>query len=102
MAHYHANPGRDSEATEGDAAFADVPFTASLAGDEDGNLVFEATLPEDVGGTVELELRFGTEQDPGRAEALVTTKFPHTEMIFIFPHDTTATYEDTFTLVKMG
>lgn len=102
VAHYHANPGSDTESSGGDSTFADVPFTASLVDDEGGRLVFTADLPEDVGGTVSLELRFGTEEDPGRAEALVTTKFPHTEMILIFPHEVTATYEDTFTLVKMG
>ena len=101
VAHYHANPGADARASEGDAAFADVPFTGSLASDKDGRLVFEATLPEDVGGTVSLTLRFGTKQDPKRVEAQVTTEFPHTETIFIFPHEVTATYEDTFALTKL-
>lgn len=101
VAHYHASPGADARASEGDAAFASAPFTASLASDKDGRLVFEASLPEDVGGTVTLELRFGTKDDPARAEALVTTEFPHTEMILIFPHEVTATYEDTFALTKL-
>ena len=100
VAHYHTSPGYDTESSDGDAAFASVPFTASLASDKDDRLVFEASLPEDVGGTVTLELRFGTKDDPARAEALVTTEFPHTEIILIFPHEVTATYEDTFTLTK--
>ena len=101
LAHYHASPERDSGSHEGDAAFSEVPFTGTLVSDEGGRLVFEAVLPEDVGGTVKLELCFGTEDDPARAEALVTTEFPHTETILFIPYETTTTYVDVFSLTKL-
>lgn len=101
VAHFHAHPRQDSEASEGDVTFSDEPFTARLVEGEGPGLRFDATLPEDVGGTVSLTLSFGAEDDPGRAEALVTTSFPHTETILFIPYETTTSYEDTFSLAKL-
>lgn len=103
LAHYHAHPGRDSESCEGDLAFDDVPFTATLVKDETGSeLAFSATLPEDVGGTVDVALGFGTGDDAGQVVARVRTTFPHTASFLFIPYDETLTYTDVFTLAKEG
>lgn len=103
LAHYHAHPGRDSESCEGDLAFDDVPFTATLVEDETGSeLAFSATLPEDVGGTVDVALGFGTGDDAGQVVARVRTTFPHTASFLFIPYDETLTYTDVFTLAKEG
>lgn len=102
VAHYHAHPDGDSESCEGDLAFENVGFLARLTGDGagDGPLEFVATLPEDVGGTVTLTLRFGTEDDPGRVEALVESSHTYTDAILFIPHERTVTYTDTFSLSR--
>lgn len=103
LAHYHAHPGRDSESCEGDLAFDDVPFTATLVEDETGSeLAFSATLPEDVGGTVDVALGFGTGDGAGQVVARVRTTFPHTASFLFIPYDETLTYTDVFTLAKEG
>lgn len=100
LAHYHAHPGEDSASCDGDLAFEAVAFQARLSGDgaADGPLEFVATLPEDVDGTVTLTLRFGTEDDPSRVEALVETLYPTTETVLFIPYERTVTYTDAFTL----
>lgn len=103
LAHYHAHPGQDSASCDGDLAFEDVPFTASLAEDEAGSeLAFSATLPEDVGGTVDLALGFGTGDNAGQVVARVRTTYPHTASFLFIPYDETLTYTDVFTLAHEG
>lgn len=97
IAHYHAHPSSDAASCEGDLAFADVPFTARLVSDE-GGLTFSATLPQDVDGTLELTLRFGTEERPDEVEAVLKTTYPHTKTVIFFPVEETLTYEDVFLL----
>ena len=77
-------------------------FLARLTGDGtgDGPLEFVATLPEDVDGTVTLTLRFGTEDDPGRVEALVESSHTYTDAILFIPHERTVTYTDAFSLSR--
>lgn len=98
LAHYHAHPGRDAESCEGDTAFDAVPFTATRV--EGEGVVLEATLPEDVGGTVALTLRFGDDEDPGRVTARVETTFPTTGTILFIPYEETLTYTDAFLLAR--
>lgn len=97
IAHYHAHPSSDAASCEGDLAVADVPFTARLVSDE-GGLTFSATLPQDVDGTLELTLRFGTEERPDEVEAVLKTTYPHTKTVIFFPVEETLTYEDVFLL----
>lgn len=97
LAHYHAHPADDAAGCEGDLAFEDVPFVARLVSDE-GGLVFEATLPQDVDGGLVLTLRFGTEEDPGTVEASLETTFRHTKTILFIPVEETVVYEDIFLL----
>lgn len=102
VAHYHAHPAEDAASCEGDQALADVPFTARLveADEKSGALVFEATLPEDVGGTCSLRLSFGSADDPSTVEAELTTTYPHTGSFLFIPYDETLTYADRFTLAR--
>lgn len=100
MAHYHAGPSSDTAASDGDTSLDGVPFTANLTEDSDGSLVFEGTLPEDVGGTVSLELVFGSADDPSRAVARVTTTYVHEGSFLFLPYDETFTYVDLFTLAR--
>lgn len=99
LAHYHAHPSSDAAGCDGDLAFADVPFTARLVSSEVG-LTFSATLPQDVDGTLGLTLRFGTEERPDAAEAVLETTHPHTKTVLFFPVEETLVYEDTFLLSK--
>lgn len=99
IAHYHAHPSSDAASCEGDLAFADVPFTARLVSDE-GGLVFSATLPQDVDGTLELTLRFGTEGRDDEVKAVLETTYPHTKTVIFFPVEETLTYEDVFLLSR--
>lgn len=98
LAHYHAHPAGDAESCEGDQAFEAVPFTATRV--EGTGVVLETALPEDVGGTVSLTLRFGDEQDPGRATATVETSYPSTGTILFIPYEETLTYADSFLLAR--
>ncbi len=106
LAHYHRHPSQDSESCEGDTAFDEVSFSATLVGgrDEDtgSDLTFVATLPEDVGGTVTITLSFGTEEDPSRVVAQVKTTYPYTGSFLFIPYDETITYTDTFVLERAG
>lgn len=100
MAHYHAGPSSDVASSEGDAAFADVPFTAALVEESDGTLIFEGALPEDVGGTATLTLAFGSAEDPARAVVRVTTSYVHETSFLFVPYEETFTYADLFSLVR--
>ena len=98
LAHYHAHPSSDAESCEGDAALEAVPFTATRV--EGEGVVLEATLPEDVGGTVALTLRFGDDEDPGRVTARLETTYPTTGTILFIPYEETLTYTDAFLLAR--
>lgn len=100
LAHYHANPADDAAACDGDASLEGVGFTARLSEEDEGGLVFVAELPEDVGGTVTLTLRFGTEQDPSAVTAEVLTEFAYDDAILFIPYERTASYTDLFALTR--
>lgn len=100
VAHYHEHPSGDTEGCAGDLALVDVPFTATLVDDEDGTLVLEAALPEDVGGTTTLTLRLGEKDDPSAATAELTASYQHTGSFLFFPVEETLTYTDVFTLTR--
>lgn len=100
VAHYHAAPSADAVSSEGDTIFSNVPFTAALVEDSADTLVFEGTLPEDVGGTVTLSLSFGSADDPSRAVARVTTVYAHEASFLFVPYEETFTYVDNFALAR--
>lgn len=104
VAHFHEPPQRDQPGCDGDLAFEDVPFTATLVGghdDETGSdLTFVSTLPDQVGGTVTLKLGFGSAEDPDRVTALVRTTYPHTGSVLFIPVERTVTCTDRFTLER--
>lgn len=102
LAHYHAHPSEDTESCEGDSAFVDIPFTATLVGGKSdvtgSDLNFVATLPEEVGGTVTVTLGFGVNGDPTQVVAVVQTTYPHTGSFLFIPFEETITYADTYAL----
>ncbi len=104
-AHYHRNPAKDSNATEGDTVLAEVPFTATLV--EPGNVqlnseaVFTATLPEAVGGKVSITLQFGTGENGGGVTATVATEHQFEDTFLLIPYQNQVIYADTYDLVKM-
>lgn len=102
LAHYHDHPSEDAQSCEGDSAFEDVPFTATLVGGYNeatgSDLAFVATLPEDVGGTVTVTLGFGSSDDPDRVVAVVQTTYPHTGSFLFIPYDETLVYTDLFVM----
>lgn len=98
VAHYHVNPSGDAASCEGDLALEGVAFTARLESDDEEGLVFVATLPEDVGGTSTLTLRFGTAQDPSAAVAELASSYSYDDSFLFIPYERTAAYTDTFSL----
>ncbi len=97
IAHFHARPDKDSAGTDGDFTFSALDLTASLTGEE-GGLVFTGDLPQQVNGTVSVELDFGSASDASAITAKVTSTYRHTGSFLLIPYDETLTYTDTFTL----
>lgn len=100
VAHYHEHPERDAESCEGDLELDAVPFTATLVSDEDGTLVLEATLPEDLGGSATLTLVLDGTGGLPTATAELSTSYRHKGSILFFPIEQTLTYTDVFSLVR--
>ncbi len=101
LAHFHAHPSKDCEASDGDLAFTAQDLTATLAADEDGDektLTFSGDLPQQVNGTVSVELSFGSAEDATAVTAKVTSTYKHTGSFLLIPYDETLTYTDTFIL----
>lgn len=99
LAHLHDQPSRDAKSSKGDEGLQKVALTAAYAEDsaEDG-LVFRGTLPDQPGGTVEVELKFGVGGDPATVVAKVTTSYERTTSFFFIPYSDTVTYTDTYLL----
>ncbi len=101
LAHFHAHPSKDCEASDGDLEFTAQDLTATLAADEDGDektLAFSGDLPQQVNGTVSVELSFGSADDATAVTAKVTSTYKHTGSFLLIPYDETLTYTDTFIL----
>ncbi len=101
LAHFHAHPSKDCEASDGDLAFTAQDLTATLAADEDGDektLTFSGDLPQQVNGTVSVELSFGSADDATAVTAKVTSTYKHTGSFLLIPYDETLTYADAFIL----
>ena len=102
VAHFHAHPSKDSEAQDGDLAFTALDLTASMASDDatgdEKALTFTGDLPQQVNGTVSVELSFGSAEDASAVTAKVTSTYKHTGSFLLIPYDETLTYADTYTL----
>ncbi len=105
VAHFHAHPNKDSEAQDGDLAFTALDLTAALADDssdgaagDEKTLTFTGDLPQQVNGTVSIELDFGSADDASVVTAKVTSTYKHTGSFLLIPYDETLTYTDTYTL----
>lgn len=99
IAHLHAAAESNSSSNDGDTSFTEVSFTATLIDEEEnGSLTFEATLPEQVGGTVSLTICFGSSDDTSDITATVETTYPYTETFLFLTYDQTVTYTDSYVL----
>lgn len=118
VAHLHAPIGADADATEGDLALDNAPFSGSissgdidldvidlLAGNQpkrqDAGLVFDCTIQDMSGGSVALTLTFGLASDPGAATATLASTHPYEEtFLLIIPYQAEARFVDYFSLEK--
>ena len=66
-------------------------------GDEKA-LTCPGDLPQQVNGTVSVELSFGSAEDASAVTAKVTSTYKHTGSFLLIPYDETLTYADTYTL----
>lgn len=102
VAHFHDHPRDNADSCDGDTAFSDVAFTASLDGSGasglSGTSVFVATLPQMTGGTVSVALGFGTSDDPTAVVAVVETSYHHEESFLFVQYDASIGYKDTYAL----
>ena len=100
VAHFHANPQKDSQGCEGDAGFSGAALTAELVpgGSNGSDLAFSAQLPDQAGGNVSVTLQFGTATDPSSVLAVVQTTYVHEGSFLFFPTSETLTYRDTYVL----
>ena len=99
LAHFHAQPSRDSKSADGDEALHGVALTAGYAGDTaEKGLSFTGTLPDQAGGKVDVELDFGPGGDATAAVAKVTTSHTRTSSFLFIPYSETAMYTDTYLL----
>ena len=102
VAHFHGHPNKDSEAQDGDLAFTALDLTASMTGDsaadDEQALTFTGELPQQVNGTVSVELSFGAKDDASAVTAKVTSSYRHTGSFLLIPYDETLTYTDIYTL----
>ena len=97
VAHLHAYPDASASGCDGDLVLDAVSFTATLASEgADGSLTFEAELPEQVDGTVTLELEF--DGSTGAVTATLTTSWSRTTTILFIPYTESADYADTYSL----
>ena len=97
VAHLHAYPDASASSCDGDLVLDAVSFTATLASEgADGSLTFEAELPEQVDGTVTLELEF--DASTGAVTATLTTSWSRTTTILFIPYTESADYADTYSL----
>ncbi len=100
VAHFHANPQKDSQSCEGDADISGAALTAELVpgGSNGSDLAFSAQLPDQAGGNVSVTLQFGTATDPSSVLAVVQTTYVHEGSFLFFPTSETLTYRDTYVM----
>ena len=104
VAHYHAAPQQDADASDGDEAISGVTFEGERLDPADdpthSTYAFELTTPEDARGTISVVVGFGAADNADRAVARVTCSHTSKESFLLIPYDATATYTDTFTLQR--
>ena len=97
VAHFHEAPNASADYTEGDKKLTDEAVTCTLVEEVGNKLVFEGTLPERAGGTV--DVRFEVDGDD-RIQATVVTRHNYTESSWfgLLQEEKSVTYTDTYNL----
>ena len=107
LAHYHERLVRDAAETTGDTPLEGIDFTgtidASYDKDTGSDLNLRCTTGGSPEGLVDFVLSFGTADDPSAVIARVTSTHNYEEKILFFiPHQTTATFTDTYALARVA
>ena len=118
IAHMHADLDSDAAATEGDAPLEAVPFSGTLQSSTDADdilellmepesesagIVFNCTVQDVTGGSVELTLTLGQADDPDAATATLTSTYVYRDtFLLLVPYDRQSSFVDTFVLQKEG
>ena len=99
IAHFHEPPASSADSTEGDKKFTDEMISCTLVDETGSKLVFEGSLPEHAGGTVEIRLEVDGDS---RIVASVATTHDYTESSWfgLLQEEKSVTYTDTYTLRK--
>lgn len=103
LAHYHERLAQESAGDSGDTLLEGVDFTgtidASYDSKTDSDLNLRCATSGSPDGLVDFVLSFGTTSDPSAVVARVTSTHNYQDTIFFFiPHQTTATFTDTYQL----
>ena len=107
LAHYHQKLEAEANTFEGDTLVERIPFTGTIQTKRDGqtedNITVECTTAGSPQGDISFTLSFGTNDDPSAVLAHVTCTHTYEEKVLLFiPHQTTAKFEDTYTLRRAG
>ena len=116
IAHMHADLDADATATEGDTPLEAVPFSGTLQSStgtddilellmetesESAGIVFNCTVQDITGGSVELTLTLGQADDPDAATATLTSTYVYRDtFLLLVPYDRQSSFADTFVLEK--
>ena len=97
VAHFHEPPSASTDYSSGDKKLVDEPITCKLVDEAGNKLVFEGSLPERAGGTVDLRLEVDGD---ARITATVTTRHDYTEESWfgLIQEEKSVSYSDTYSL----
>lgn len=103
VAHFHESLKKNKSKDAHDEALDSLAFAGTIdATNDDGsgtNIRIACTTAGTPDGSVELELCFGTSDDPNVVTATVTTTHEYEEPVLLFiPHQTSACFVDTYQL----
>lgn len=119
VAHLHNKVEDDVTSSKGDVTLEDMPFAGTLRSQTSEpdllsqllgmaqkppaeGLVFDCVTQDHEGGTIELTLAFGSDDDPDAVTATLTSERPYQEsFLVIFSYDAVTRFEDTFSLQKV-
>jgi hypothetical protein len=103
LAHFHERLAHEAAGDPGDVLLESVDFTGTIDtsydSKTDSDLNLRCTTSGSPEGLVDFVLSFGTSSDPSTVVAHVTSTHNYQDTIFFFiPHQTTATFMDTYLL----
>lgn len=105
LAHFHERLSANASSNPGDKLLEDMPFSGAITADYDrktgSSLNIECSTSGSEEDSVTILLSFGTDNDPSAVFARVTSTHQYEEvLLFWLPHQTSATFTDTYLLVR--